>query len=266
MTERKCLTEADMDAIVAEAKAALAIARATFKRYSFDLIYARPDQSLEAWEAELRRAIGFAADHLSLYQLTIEPDTAFEKLHAAGIKRVVLAAGSRDQSHDALASDTKRLQSEGMDARFVDLGNIGHTYATEDNALLHDAIVWADSAEELRERYGADVEPKSLTFIAAKLEDNKVSLDNLRENLAEATSGFKLLWGVISGGPDDGGALDKFNKEIATKMVLAESTVKNRLSVLFQKINVADRTQAAIYAITHGLAPIDMTSQSGAPG
>ena len=45
------------------------------------------------------------------------------------------------------------------------------------------------------------------------------------------------------------------NKEIATRLCFAESTVKNRLSVLFQKIDVADRTQAAIYAITHGLAP-----------
>jgi DNA-binding NarL/FixJ family response regulator len=61
-------------------------------------------------------------------------------------------------------------------------------------------------------------------------------------------------------------ASGRSNKEIATRMVLAESTVKNRLSVLFQKINVADRTQAAIYAITHGLAPIDLTSQPGAAG
>lgn len=60
-------------------------------------------------------------------------------------------------------------------------------------------------------------------------------------------------------------ASGRSNKEIATKMVLAESTVKNRLSVLFQKINVADRTQAAIYAITHGLAPIDMVPQQGSP-
>jgi DNA-binding NarL/FixJ family response regulator len=61
-------------------------------------------------------------------------------------------------------------------------------------------------------------------------------------------------------------ASGRSNKEIATRMVLAESTVKNRLSVLFQKINVADRTQAAIYAITHGLAPIDLTSQPGTVG
>lgn len=56
------------------------------------------------------------------------------------------------------------------------------------------------------------------------------------------------------------------NKEIASKLSLAESTVKNRLSVMFQKINVADRTQAAIYAIKHGLAPIEMVNQPGGAG
>jgi DNA-binding NarL/FixJ family response regulator len=55
------------------------------------------------------------------------------------------------------------------------------------------------------------------------------------------------------------------NKEIAARMSFAESTVKNRLSVLFQKIGVADRTQAAIYAITNGIAPIEMTPRVGAP-
>jgi oxygen-independent coproporphyrinogen-3 oxidase len=67
-----------------EALDAVAIARSIFPRYSFDLIYARPRQSLEAWAAELRRAIAEAAEHLSLYQLTIEPDTPFFGLHKAG--------------------------------------------------------------------------------------------------------------------------------------------------------------------------------------
>jgi putative oxygen-independent coproporphyrinogen III oxidase len=67
-----------------EALAAVAIARGAFERYSFDLIYARPDQSAPAWRAELTRAITEAAEHLSLYQLTIEPETPFAALHAAG--------------------------------------------------------------------------------------------------------------------------------------------------------------------------------------
>jgi putative oxygen-independent coproporphyrinogen III oxidase len=69
---------------VAEAKAAIEIARSTFERFSFDLIYARPGQTLAAWKDELRDALAIASQHLSLYQLTIEPETPFAALHAAG--------------------------------------------------------------------------------------------------------------------------------------------------------------------------------------
>jgi oxygen-independent coproporphyrinogen-3 oxidase len=67
-----------------EALAAVAIARRIFERYSFDLIYARPQHTAQGWAAELARAIGEAAEHLSLYQLTIEPETPFATLAAAG--------------------------------------------------------------------------------------------------------------------------------------------------------------------------------------
>jgi oxygen-independent coproporphyrinogen-3 oxidase len=67
-----------------EALDAVAIARAAFDRYSFDLIYARPDQTPEMWAGELQHAIAEAAEHLSLYQLTIEEGTPFFGLHAAG--------------------------------------------------------------------------------------------------------------------------------------------------------------------------------------
>ncbi|MFB9222007.1 radical SAM family heme chaperone HemW [Paracoccus cavernae] len=69
---------------VAEARAAFDIARACFDRISFDLIYARQDQSREDWRRELSEALSMAADHLSLYQLTIEPGTAFGARHAKG--------------------------------------------------------------------------------------------------------------------------------------------------------------------------------------
>ncbi len=67
-----------------QAIAALEIARKLFPRVTFDLIYARPGQNLESWRAELRMALDLAADHLSLYQLTIEPGTGFEALHRSG--------------------------------------------------------------------------------------------------------------------------------------------------------------------------------------
>ncbi len=69
---------------VAEAKAALKLAMNNFERVSLDLIYARPDQTIEAWRRELGEALAFGTDHLSLYQLTIEPATPFFTLYKNG--------------------------------------------------------------------------------------------------------------------------------------------------------------------------------------
>jgi len=79
-----------------EALDAIAVARSIFERYSFDMIYARPHQTLATWAAELRRAIAEAAEHLSLYQLTVEPGTPFFGLHAAG----KLAVPDEDRARD----------------------------------------------------------------------------------------------------------------------------------------------------------------------
>ncbi|MBU6296817.1 MAG: coproporphyrinogen III oxidase [Alphaproteobacteria bacterium] len=73
---------------VGEAKAALALAQRTFPRVSFDLIYARPNQSVTAWREELAEALSFGTEHLSLYQLTIEPGTPFAALHRQGALRI----------------------------------------------------------------------------------------------------------------------------------------------------------------------------------
>jgi oxygen-independent coproporphyrinogen-3 oxidase len=67
-----------------QALAALDIAATTFRRFSFDLIYARPQQTVAAWEVELSDALRRAGDHLSLYQLTIETGTVFEQAYARG--------------------------------------------------------------------------------------------------------------------------------------------------------------------------------------
>ncbi len=85
----QAMNDADLKALgrlhtVEEAMTAVAIAASAFDRYSFDLIYARPGQTPEAWKAELGTAIDRAAEHLSLYQLTIEADTIFEKLYRSG--------------------------------------------------------------------------------------------------------------------------------------------------------------------------------------
>ncbi|PWK70762.1 anaerobic coproporphyrinogen III oxidase [Aminobacter sp. AP02] len=69
---------------VPEALHAIGLAREIFPRLSFDLIYARPGQTPDAWAAELEQAISYAVDHLSLYQLTIEEGTRFFQLYNAG--------------------------------------------------------------------------------------------------------------------------------------------------------------------------------------
>ncbi|HWA91584.1 MAG TPA: radical SAM family heme chaperone HemW [Rhizomicrobium sp.] len=85
----QALNDADLKALgrlhdVAEAKRALDWAQRTFDRVSLDLIYARPDQTADAWRSELKEALAFGTEHLSLYQLTIEPATPFATLHRTG--------------------------------------------------------------------------------------------------------------------------------------------------------------------------------------
>ena len=85
----QALNDADLHALgrlhtAAEGLAAFDIARQTFDRVSFDLMYGRQNQSLAEWEAELSRALALALDHLSLYQLTVEPGTAFGDRYDAG--------------------------------------------------------------------------------------------------------------------------------------------------------------------------------------
>jgi putative oxygen-independent coproporphyrinogen III oxidase len=89
----QALNDADLKMLgrlhnVAEAKAALALAMRNFERVSLDLIYARPDQTLAQWRDELAQALAFGTDHLSLYQLTIEPATPFATLYKTGALKI----------------------------------------------------------------------------------------------------------------------------------------------------------------------------------
>ena len=97
---------------VEEGLAALGIAQREFARVSFDLIYARPGQSLAAWEAELARALSFGTEHLSLYQLTIEPGTRFATEAAAG--RLTIPDG--DDAADLFEATRAMTASAGIPA------------------------------------------------------------------------------------------------------------------------------------------------------
>jgi oxygen-independent coproporphyrinogen-3 oxidase len=97
---------------VTEGLAALDTAQAVFERVSFDLIYARPDQRLADWHAELARALSFGTEHLSLYQLTIEPGTRFQTEALAG--RLVLP--DEDRAADLFELTRALTASAGMPA------------------------------------------------------------------------------------------------------------------------------------------------------
>jgi oxygen-independent coproporphyrinogen-3 oxidase len=108
----QALNDADLKKLgrihsVKEAYKALDVAARVFSRTSFDLIYARQDQSLEAWEAELNQALTMANGHLSLYQLTIEPGTAFgdryKRGRLAGLPSEDLSADMFEETRDICA-------------------------------------------------------------------------------------------------------------------------------------------------------------------
>ena len=117
---------------VNQALGAIRLARETFPRLSFDLIYARPGQTLEAWEKELDEAIGHAADHLSLYQLTIEEGTRFHALYSAG--KIPMP----DPEH---AADLYQLTQEATAARGLPAYEISN-HARPGAESRHNLVYW----------------------------------------------------------------------------------------------------------------------------
>jgi oxygen-independent coproporphyrinogen-3 oxidase len=97
---------------VADALRAVKLAREIFPRMSFDLIYARPGQTGDEWTRELREAISYAVDHLSLYQLTIEEGTPFFGLHKAG----KIALPDQDQAAELYEITQSFTADAGMPA------------------------------------------------------------------------------------------------------------------------------------------------------
>jgi putative oxygen-independent coproporphyrinogen III oxidase len=94
----------------AQALSAVQMAASTFDRFSFDLIYARPGQTLAQWRQELDRALEFAAGHISLYQLTIEPGTQFEQAVARGDFRVL----DEERAAELYEATVERLGAAGL--------------------------------------------------------------------------------------------------------------------------------------------------------
>jgi len=118
---------------VADARRAFDIARNTFSRVSFDLIYARQSQTLADWRSELTEALSMAVDHLSLYQLTIEPNTAFGDRYARG--------GLRGLPDDNTSADMYQLTQELCEAHGMPAYEVSN-HARPGSESRHNQVYW----------------------------------------------------------------------------------------------------------------------------
>lgn len=118
---------------VTEAKAAFDTAADLFDRISFDLIYARQDQSLDQWKSELNEALAMAGDHLSLYQLTIENGTAFGDRMAAG--------GLHGLPQEDLAADMYQLTQDLCSPAGLEAYEVSN-HAKSGSESRHNLIYW----------------------------------------------------------------------------------------------------------------------------
>ncbi|WP_370931544.1 radical SAM family heme chaperone HemW [Bartonella sp. DGB1] len=117
---------------VKQALYAIETARDIFNRLSFDLIYARPEQTLEQWQEELNYAIDLAADHLSLYQLTIEPNTHFYYLYKADKLKML-----NEEEFATLYEETQKItQARGL------IGYEISNYAKPGAESIHNLLYW----------------------------------------------------------------------------------------------------------------------------
>lgn len=116
-----------------EARNAARLARKVFPRFSLDLIYARPDQSLSAWEDEMNDALALEPDHISPYQLTIESGTAFDR----AVRRGAMIMPNGDLAADFFLLTQEHLEAAGFEAYEVSNHAKGHA-----NRSRHNLVYW----------------------------------------------------------------------------------------------------------------------------
>jgi len=198
---------------VADALKAIRLAREIFPRMSFDLIYARPGQTVEAWTSELEEAISYAVDHLSLYQLTIEEGTPFYGLHKAG--KLVVPDG--DQSAALYEATQAVTELNGMPAyevsnharpgaesrhnltywRYGDYAGIG---PGAHGRLTREGHKFATATEKLPERWLEMVEAQNNGLIESAELDHDEQADELLLMGLRLREGLDLVrWQQLSG-------------------------------------------------------------------
>jgi oxygen-independent coproporphyrinogen-3 oxidase len=198
----QALNDADLKALgrlhtVDEALHAVALAQATFPRASFDLIYARPGQTAEAWSAELDRALAQGCSHYSLYQLTFEEGTPF---HAA------LMRGTMKELDASLAADLYELTQARTAAAGLQAYEISN-HARPGEESRHNLIYWrygdyvgigpgAHGRITVEGRRTATATLKSPEAWRARVEETGDGLERADEVTAEEQGTEALLMGL----------------------------------------------------------------------
>jgi putative oxygen-independent coproporphyrinogen III oxidase len=174
-----------------EARKAAHLARSLFPRLSIDLIYARPNQSLGDWEAEIAQALTLEADHISPYQLTIEAGTAFER----AVTRGKMIMPDADMGADFFALTQERLEAAGFEA--YEVSNHAKSRASRSRHNLvywtsqdwigvgpgaHGRVGWGQTRRATKAALRPDAYITSLdTQGHALIEDEVLSLDGMRD-------------------------------------------------------------------------------------
>ena len=196
-----------------EARSAVRLAQKIFPRVNFDLIYARPSQSLDAWSAELKEALAFGTEHLSLYQLTVEPGTAYATLSRQGKLHIPdedKAASFYETTQDICdaaglpAYEVSNHARPGAESRhnlvywrYGDYAGVGpgaHGRLTRANARF------ATQAERLPERWFAEVEANGSSLATTDISNEEAAREHLLMNmrLSEGIDldAYRARWGA----------------------------------------------------------------------
>lgn len=193
------------------------------------------------------RVIGEASDGRAIQTLVEQqqPDVILMDINMPGIDGVTATRELKSQLPDVRIIILTMFSEDGHVIRAVRAGADAYLLKNSESSKVVDAIRAVYRGESI-------IEPQ----LASKLLSEFRRVSDVREDDSVGgltTREMDLLRLVASG---------MSNKEIARRLELAESTVKNRLSHLFEKLGVKDRTQAAIYALSHGLIPLSRDSDS----
>jgi len=214
----QALNDADLKLLgrlhnTAEAKSAIRMALATFERTSFDLIYARPEQTVGEWKNELREALDFGTEHLSLYQLTIEPATPFATLARTGALKIP----DEDRAVDLYEATQEVSEAAGLPA--YEISNHARAGAQSRHNLIywrygdyagvgpgaHGRVVldgqrMATACEKLPERWREMVVREGYGFTQTPILNEEAAREHLLMNLRLTegldVSAYKDRWNI----------------------------------------------------------------------